>query len=1216
MKITILLTIVLLIVNASFAQKRESALKPAAEAHIIEAPDNMHMADIQLLRSVAPEYKSTSLYEGFEEPRVGVFSTGDDTNAVDYSIEKETVMVSFVVNMTGAVAEGDVVFDPDIHSVYITGTFAGWAQPGSDPGFEMNPDTSKDGLLYTITLETEPGDHAYKYFLVESNPSWGIGEWPGDPNREITVVSEMTVRDIWGYHPDFETYYTVVFNVSDQNANPIENAMISIMVRNNKTSSKGLNNNNIYSLSNESLHIHHDAQYDQNHRIITSPTTLCDHLYQGELVFTGATPGETNKGNMQAEKSETTVLYTDAEGNASFEANPDYYTYLVEKNAYTSFSGEFMVTHSDVLLEVVLEEVFAGGSGSEEDPWLIGTAGHLDNVRYYLGEQHGDKFFKQIADIDLNIEPYNSGEGWMPIGHWQDANHFWGNYCGDGHVIDGLFINRPDDTQQGLFGNIREASISGVKLTNVDITAEGRSGGLISESANSQITNCMTSGIVSGNNWILGGLVGFSSGSTVIDNCFSTADVSGLTYIGGLAGVHQVNSLIYNSFSMGNVSGNRYVGGLVGTIASFGNVSNSFSAGSVTGNSDVGGLIGFEMSVSNVINSFWNMASSGQVVSAGGEGKTTAEMTALFTFTDAGWDFKGLGINEIWNIHESVNNAHPFLNWHFPGMEAPAEQIIPTVITEAVTAVDMNSASILAKIINMGNPAATQHGVCWNTSGEPDLGDSSSAEGSVSNAGQFTSFINGLTVNTTYYVRAYAINDEGVHYGNELSFMITSQPAGEGTPDNPYLVATLADLFWLTNDQSAWDKHFLQVENINATETQTWDGGKGWTPIGSSDHPFSGHYNGNGKTIRGLFVNRPYTDYVGLFGSVTDAQINELGLIMAAIKGQSHVGGLAGRAGNNTVIESCFSTGNVTGRGPSIGGLAGRLYGNSTVINSYNMSKVEGLTTGSVARAGLIGNINQATVINCYSAGSVGAYNVAGLIGGFTEGVVENSYWDTEASGVNYSSGGYGRTTAEMTFPYSVNTYVNWNFDDVWATDDNFSINSGYPYLTCFGLVAPPLYSLTLLENPDDIGSTLTGAGDYQETESVTVSASEVEGYTFMNWKDTSGNIVSENPTYSFYMPAENLTLIANFEIDVLVKEPVATGISVFPNPAESALNIASDIQINSIIIIDVVGKTVYRGLLNNTHASISVNSFENGIYFVRCFTDEGVFVKKIQVQK
>ena len=55
--------------------------------------------------------------------------------------------------------------------------------------------------IYTITFEATEGDHEYKYFLVEDDPTWDLGEWEGDPNRDLHVDGDMTVNDVFGDPP-------------------------------------------------------------------------------------------------------------------------------------------------------------------------------------------------------------------------------------------------------------------------------------------------------------------------------------------------------------------------------------------------------------------------------------------------------------------------------------------------------------------------------------------------------------------------------------------------------------------------------------------------------------------------------------------------------------------------------------------------------------------------------------------------------------------------------------------------------------------------------------------------------------------------------------------------------------------------------------------------------------------------------------------------------
>jgi hypothetical protein len=90
-----------------------------------------------------------------------------------------------------------------------------------------------------------------------------------------------------------------------------------------------------------------------------------------------------------------------------------------------------------------------------------------------------------------------------------------------------------------------------------------------------------------------------------------------------------------------------------------------YSTGSVTGSKNVGGLVG-ELKNQATVGGFWDTQSSGQATSAGGTGKTTAEMKNIATFTEAGWNIIAVGLDEtdsvyIWNIVNGV--TYPFLSW-------------------------------------------------------------------------------------------------------------------------------------------------------------------------------------------------------------------------------------------------------------------------------------------------------------------------------------------------------------------------------------------------------------------------------------------------------------------------------------------------------------------------------------------------------------------------
>ena len=164
-----------------------------------------------------------------------------------------------------------------------------------------------------------------------------------------------------------------------------------------------------------------------------------------------------------------------------------------------------------------------------------------------------------------------------------------------------------------------------------------------------------------GPGWHVGSLVGYLNNGNVI-NCYDQAgSVSGNGYVGGLVGLSYPGT-ITNCYVSGAVSGKEYVGGLVGNNYR-GTITNCYSVARVMGSSTVGGLIGNSRE-GQVTSSFWDVETSGQMMSAGGMGLTTAEMQTASTFLEAGWDFVGEtenGTEDIWWILEGQD--YPRLWW-------------------------------------------------------------------------------------------------------------------------------------------------------------------------------------------------------------------------------------------------------------------------------------------------------------------------------------------------------------------------------------------------------------------------------------------------------------------------------------------------------------------------------------------------------------------------
>lgn len=160
--------------------------------------------------------------------------------------------------------------------------------------------------------------------------------------------------------------------------------------------------------------------------------------------------------------------------------------------------------------------------------------------------------------------------------------------------------------------------------------------------------------------------------------------------------------------------------------------------------------------------------------------------------------------------------------------------------------------------------------------------------------------------------------------------------------------------------------------------------------IGKNDDiAFRGTFDGQGYQIQNLKMSNTSVDSLGLFGSVTGATIQNLGVSNATVTGKLQTGILVGRA-NNMTVKNCWSSGSVSGNGSFIGGLVGNM-NSSTVTGSYSTATVSG---SAMAKGGLIGQVGyNGNVSNCYAVSSVTGGSLNGiLIGAASGGVVDNCY--------------------------------------------------------------------------------------------------------------------------------------------------------------------------------------------------------------------------------
>ena len=266
---------------------------------------------------------------------------------------------------------------------------------------------------------------------------------------------------------------------------------------------------------------------------------------------------------------------------------------------------------------------FAGGDGTELDPYQIETAAQLAAVKDYL-----DGYFILNADIDLNLPPWNDGAGWEPIG--TEGEPFAGHFEGNCKTISNLFIDRSGEDFVGLFGYVAPgAEVKKIALMDVNLTGRDAVGALAGKNQGEPISECLATGTVTG-----GG--------------------SGTGGVGGLVGYNAGG--IADSYAAVHVTGTgQYTGGLVGKNFG-GSITASYSSGQVTGDATAGGLVGvYDGTPDNVVDSYWNTETSGQSASEGGDPLTTAQMRQQSSFPI--WEVSGL-----WGFVEGV--SFPYLVCH------------------------------------------------------------------------------------------------------------------------------------------------------------------------------------------------------------------------------------------------------------------------------------------------------------------------------------------------------------------------------------------------------------------------------------------------------------------------------------------------------------------------------------------------------------------------
>lgn len=630
-----------------------------------------------------------------------------------------------------------------------------------------------------------------------------------------------------------------------------------------------------------------------------------------------------------------------------------------------------------------------------------------------------------VLDSDGNLISNPKLEEWKPIG--TSNNPFKGTFDGQGHTISGLYFNDSKKNYVGLFGYVGEGgTVKNVTITDSYVSGSRCVGGICGNN-NGIVQDCTSGCTVKGTDDFTGGICGFNNFGS-LKNCHNTGKVSGNTDVGGVCGYNEYG-ILQESYNTGEVSGNTYVGGVCGQNHG-GTVKRCYNTVKVSGESNVGGVCG--CNISGAVQESYNIGEvSGNYNYVGGvcgqnrgnvkgcynTGKVTGKSqvggvcggtssTGCYYLDTSGTDSKG-GISKT--LAEFQSGEVAFL----------LQKALDDAATESA-------------------PATQVWGQKLNTDDYPKLSSDD------------------RVYQTTTCTGGYSNSENQPldhNYVDGICSRCGDLQQAKDVGNNCYEISNQGQLYWFANQvntvNSSINAKLTADITINSGvlnekgELNTGANFTPWTLIGTNTNPFTGTFDGNNKTISGLYINVT-ADYVGLFGCVGNGgTVKNVTLADSYVSGANYVGGICGQnkcgtlqnchnngkvsgawyvggvCGSNTrplssdppsTIQECYNTGKVSGK-DYVGGVCGQ-NNRATVEKSYNTNTVSG--GGRVG--GVCGENNYSGTVNgCYNTGDVSGtgFNVGGVCGynyddGTVKGTVENCYYlaGTSANAVGNGTDG------------------------------------------------------------------------------------------------------------------------------------------------------------------------------------------------------------------
>lgn len=649
---------------------------------------------------------------------------------------------------------------------------------------------------------------------------------------------------------------------------------------------------------------------------------------------------------------------------------------------------------------------FAGGSGTENDPYQIDTAEQLAYLAVTVnsGTTYEGKYIKLTADIVLNDTTAENwllaAKMWIPIGTYTDNRinaPFSGTFDGGSHSISGLFISTQTGTSwsyKGLFGYTHNAILKNVMLTNAYIAGEDYVGALVgaakyyaeNTSVSEALTGCVVKdSYINGESYVgglFGSVYGFAEGYSgqqgsiilTIERCHSEdCFVQGELYVGGITGVYQ-------SSGIGNIQNH----------VSVAECTNSRKVSSTADYSYTGGVVGYtngdlltDCINSGTISSFAPADASSYYYSyAGGISGKCSSYTTFINCSNYG---------EVSSYASSTSSASPYS--YAGGIVGVCDEYIA-----------------FEKCKNYGYISSCSEGSTSHSDSDP------------------YSYAGGITGFCESYTEFIDCINSGKIFSDSNYFSYTSGIAGFCSAFSTF-----------TN--------CMNTGGISSSSGYSYDGGIAGSC--KSDATFTYCVNSGGFS-----PSSRYASYVG--GIVTSIGSNSTikncynngSMTVSPDIQNSYVGGIVGKAvsivgevSTTSTICNCFNTGTFYGY-ENVGGIVGYIHGidnvkyASSIRNCYNLGDINGLQKSKYTPASYIGAIagqisNKVRVDTCYYLEGCASDDLGNIQNGF--GSEDCSVPTADIAGTTVSC-----ADAQL---QQQSTYVGFDFDEIWSMG-----NADYPY--------------------------------------------------------------------------------------------------------------------------------------------------------------------------